>query len=48
MIPPRLIFCLIAALFAAITVLNAQRRDAAQRTHYTVITGLSLILMEWA
>ena len=36
----------IAALFAAVTAVNAERRDAAQTIYCAVITGLSLILME--
>jgi len=48
MIPPKMIFCAIAALFAAVTVISAQRRDAAATINCAVITGLSLIAMEWA
>jgi hypothetical protein len=47
-IPLKLIFCVIAALFAAATVISAQRRDAAATINCAVITGLSLIAMEWA
>ena len=48
MIPLKLIFCVIAALFAAVTVISAQRRDAAATINGAVITGLSIIAMEWA
>ena len=48
MIPLKLIFCVIAALFAAVTVISAQRRDAAATINGAVITGLSLVAMEWA
>ena len=48
MIPLKLIFCVTAALFAAVTVISAQRRDAAATISCAVITGLSLIAMEWA
>ena len=48
MIPLKMIFCVIAALFAAVTVISALRRDAAATIHCAVITGLSLIAMEWA
>ena len=48
MIPLKLIFCLIAALFAAATVVSAQRRDAVATINCAVITGLSLIAIEWA
>jgi len=48
MIPLKMIFCAIAALFAAVTVISALRRDAAATIHCAVITGLSLIAMEWA
>ena len=48
MIPLKLIFCVIAALFAAVTVISAQRRAAAATINCAVITGLSIIAMEWA
>jgi len=48
MIPLKLIFCCIAAMFAAVTVISAQRRDAPATINSAVITGLSLIAMEWA
>jgi hypothetical protein len=48
MIPLKLVFCVIAALFAAVTVISAQRRDAPSTINCAVITGLSLIAMEWA
>jgi hypothetical protein len=48
MIPLKLLFCVTAALFAAVTVISAQRRDAAATIRCAVITGLSLIAMEWA
>ena len=48
MIPLKLMFCVIAALFAAVTVISAQRRDAPSTINCAVITGLSLIAMEWA
>jgi len=41
------LFCLLAALFAAVSVLSAERRDAAQTIKCAIITGLSLILMQW-
>lgn len=47
-IPLKLFFCVIAALFGAVTVITAQRRDAAATINCAVITGLSLIAMEWA
>jgi len=46
MIPLKLIFCGIAALFAAVTVICAQRRDPAATINCAVITGLSIIAME--
>ncbi len=46
-IPLKLMFCVIAALFAAMTVMSAQRRDAVATLKCAVITGLSLIAMEW-
>ena len=50
MIPLKLMFCVIAALFAGVTVISAQRRDATATINCAVITGLSLIAiaMEWA
>jgi len=48
MISLKLIFCFIAAMFAAVTVISAQRRDATAAINCAVITGLSLIAMEWA
>jgi len=36
----KLIFCVIAALFTVVTVISAQRRDAA--------ATITLIAMEWA
>jgi hypothetical protein len=47
-VPLKLIFCVIAALFAAATVISAQRRDGDATINCAVITGLSLIAMEWA
>jgi hypothetical protein len=48
MIPLKLMFCFIAAMFAAVTVISAQRRDPTATINCAVITGLSLIAMEWA
>jgi hypothetical protein len=48
MIPFKLTFCVIAALFAAVTVISGRRRDAAATINCAIITGLSLITMEWA
>jgi NO-binding membrane sensor protein with MHYT domain len=48
MIPLKLIFCVVAAIFAAVTVISAQRRDPTTAINSAVITGLSLIAMEWA
>ena len=47
-IPLKLILCVIAALFAAVTVVSARRRDATATINCAVITGLSLVAMEWA
>ena len=48
MIPLKMTFCAIGAFFAAVTVMSALRRDASATIHCAVITGLSLIAMEWA
>jgi hypothetical protein len=48
MIPLKLIFCVVAAIFAAVTVISAQRRDPTTTINSAVITGFSLIAMEWA
>ena len=48
MIPLKLVFGVLAALFAVVTVISARRRDAAATINCAVITGLSLIAMEWA
>ena len=47
MIPLKIMFCVIAA-FAGVTVISVQRRDATATINCAVITGLSLIAMEWA
>jgi hypothetical protein len=41
-------FCVIAALFAGVTVISVQRRDATATINCAVIPGLSLIAMDWA
>lgn len=47
MTPLKLMFCFIAAMFAAVTVISALRRDPTATINCAVITGLSLIAMEW-
>ena len=48
MTPLKLMFCFIAAMFAAVTVISALRRDPTATINCAVITGLSLIAMDWA